>query len=140
MVRRHEKGWMTATRLKGKQKINEKPKPGTSLVVQWLRLGASHARDTGSAPGHRTQIPHAVRAGQEDNQQKPPNRQKLERAQKPGRIEIEAKEVHLPSSGYIIISVQSLSRVRLCDPMDCSTPGFPAHHQSYLSVDLRCLF
>ena len=26
-------------------------------------------------------------------------------------------------------SVQSLSRVRLCDPMDCSTPGFPVHHQ-----------
>ena len=21
------------------------------------------------------------------------------------------------------------SRVRLCDPMDCSTPGFPVHHQ-----------
>ena len=27
-------------------------------------------------------------------------------------------------------SVQSLSRVlTLCDPMDCSTPGFPVHHQ-----------
>ena len=26
-------------------------------------------------------------------------------------------------------SVKSLSRVRLCDPMDCSTPGFPVHHQ-----------
>ena len=26
-------------------------------------------------------------------------------------------------------SVQSLSRVRLCDPMDCSMPGFPVHHQ-----------
>ena len=26
-------------------------------------------------------------------------------------------------------SVQSLSHVRLCDPMDCSTPGFPVHHQ-----------
>lgn len=26
-------------------------------------------------------------------------------------------------------SVQSLSRIRLCDPMDCSTPGFPVHHQ-----------
>ena len=25
--------------------------------------------------------------------------------------------------------VQSLSCVRLCDPMDCSTPGFPTHHQ-----------
>ena len=25
--------------------------------------------------------------------------------------------------------VQLLSRVRLCDPMDCSTPGFPIHHQ-----------
>ena len=28
-----------------------------------------------------------------------------------------------------ISSVQSLSRVRLCDPMDCSTPGLPVHHQ-----------
>ena len=26
-------------------------------------------------------------------------------------------------------SIQSLSRIRLCDPMDCSTPGFPVHHQ-----------
>ena len=29
----------------------------------------------------------------------------------------------------IISSVQSLSRVWLCKPMDCSTPGFPVHHQ-----------
>ena len=27
------------------------------------------------------------------------------------------------------ISVQSLSRVQLCGPMDSSTPGFPVHHQ-----------
>ena len=26
-------------------------------------------------------------------------------------------------------SVQSLSCVRLCDPMNCSTPGLPVHHQ-----------
>ena len=26
-------------------------------------------------------------------------------------------------------SVQSLSRVRLCDPMNCSTPGLQVHHQ-----------
>ena len=26
-------------------------------------------------------------------------------------------------------SVQSLSRVWLCDPMDCSMPGLPVHHQ-----------
>ena len=26
-------------------------------------------------------------------------------------------------------SVQSLSRVQLCDPMNCSTPGLPIHHQ-----------
>ena len=26
-------------------------------------------------------------------------------------------------------SVQSLVRVWLCDPVDCSTPGFPVHHQ-----------
>ena len=32
------------------------------------------------------------------------------------------------SSGPIS-SVQSLSRVQPCDPIDCSTPGFPVHHQ-----------
>ena len=26
-------------------------------------------------------------------------------------------------------SVQLLSRVRLCNPMNCSTPGLPVHHQ-----------
>ena len=26
-------------------------------------------------------------------------------------------------------SVQPLSRVQLCDPMNCSTPGLPVHHQ-----------
>ena len=30
---------------------------------------------------------------------------------------------------YLFSSVQSLSRVRLCDPMNCSTPGLPVHHQ-----------
>ena len=27
-----------------------------------------------------------------------------------------------------LVVVQSLSRVRLCDPMDCSMPGFPVLH------------
>ena len=31
--------------------------------------------------------------------------------------------------GHLFSSVQSLSRVRLCDPMDCSTPGLSVHHQ-----------
>ena len=30
---------------------------------------------------------------------------------------------------FSVSSVQSLSRVQLCDPMDCSTPGLPVHHQ-----------
>ena len=29
----------------------------------------------------------------------------------------------------IVVMVQSLSRVLLCDPMDCSTPGLPVHRQ-----------
>ena len=32
-------------------------------------------------------------------------------------------------SGNFLSSVQSFSRIRLCNPMDCSTPGLPAHHQ-----------
>ena len=30
---------------------------------------------------------------------------------------------------FIFSSVQSLSRVRLCGPMNRSTPGLPVHHQ-----------
>ena len=30
---------------------------------------------------------------------------------------------------YQFSSVQSLSRVRLCNPMNCSMPGLPVHHQ-----------
>ena len=33
------------------------------------------------------------------------------------------------TTGKTISSVQSLSRVRLCDPVDCSRPGVPVHHQ-----------
>ena len=33
---------------------------GTSLTVQWLRLRASNAGDTGSIPGRGTKIPHAT--------------------------------------------------------------------------------
>ena len=29
----------------------------------------------------------------------------------------------------IIVTVQTLSRVQLCDPVDGSTPGLPVHHQ-----------
>ena len=29
----------------------------------------------------------------------------------------------------LVSSVQSLSHVQLCDPMDCLTPGLPVHHQ-----------
>ena len=34
-----------------------------------------------------------------------------------------------PISSVPFSSVQSLSHVWLCDPMDCSTPGFPVHRQ-----------
>ena len=33
------------------------------------------------------------------------------------------------SSCLVLKLVQLLSHVRLCNPMDCSTPGFPVHHQ-----------
>ena len=35
-------------------------------------------------------------------------------------------KMYLPISD--ISSVQLLSCVRLCNPMDCSTPAFPSHH------------
>ena len=35
----------------------------------------------------------------------------------------------LPHNSFDFSSVQSLSHVRLCDPMNRSTPGLPVHHQ-----------
>ena len=35
----------------------------------------------------------------------------------------------ISNSSWSFSSVQSLSCVWLCYPMDCSTPGFPVHHQ-----------
>ena len=37
--------------------------------------------------------------------------------------------VHGSAAYLVISSVQSLSRVWLCNPMDCSTPGLPVHCQ-----------
>ena len=38
-------------------------------------------------------------------------------------------KLHWDTFQDIFSSVQSLSHVQLCDPMDCSTPGLPVHHQ-----------
>ena len=35
----------------------------------------------------------------------------------------------IPALGVPFNPVQSLSRVWLCNPTDCSTPGLPVHHQ-----------
>ena len=39
------------------------------------------------------------------------------------------------------LAVQSLIRVRLCDPMSCSTLGFPVHHQlpELAQTHVRCV-
>ena len=38
-------------------------------------------------------------------------------------------KLHCDTFQDIFSSVQSLSCVQLCDPMDCSMPGLPVHHQ-----------
>ena len=43
-------------------------------------------------------------------------------------MRVEASIARNSLSSFIVV-VQSLSWVRLCFPMDCSTPGFPVHHQ-----------
>ena len=43
---------------------------GTYLVVQWLRLHASTARDVGSIPGWGTKIPHAMWCSQKVKKKK----------------------------------------------------------------------
>jgi len=45
------------------------------------------------------------------------------------RIDSCSNITFLPVDQVFSQSVQSLSHVRLCDPMNCSTPGLPVHHQ-----------
>ena len=47
--------------------------------------------------------------------------------------------IHKVPSSVQFTSVQSLSRVRLCDPMNCSTPGLPVHHQLPSSPNLMSI-
>ena len=50
-----------------------------------------------------------------------------------------AKGNYSTSSNATFSSVQLLSRVQLCDPMDCSTPDFPVHHQLPGTYSNSCL-
>ena len=52
----------------------------------------------------------------------------VERREKVGKIKGATTE-NLYLGSYSVSSVQSLSYVQLCDPMDCNMPGFPVHHQ-----------
>ena len=45
--------------------------PGTSLVIQWLRLCTPKAQDMGSITGQGTKIPHAARYGQKKKKKIP---------------------------------------------------------------------
>ena len=44
-------------------------------------------------------------------------------------LNIYLKKTLITDSYVQFSSVQSLSHVRLCNPMNCSTPGLPVHHQ-----------
>ena len=53
-------------------------------------------------------------------------------ANKPKKISLAIKEMQIKTSitSHSLASVQfSCSVVSLCNPMDCSMPGFPVHHQ-----------
>ena len=47
----------------------------------------------------------------------------------PTVAKLDILEAHMISTTIQFSSVQSLSRVWLCDPVNCSTPGLPVHHQ-----------
>ena len=43
-------------------------------------------------------------------------------------LNLREKSINIPSL-YMIFSSVAQSGLTLCDPMDCSTPGLPIHHQ-----------
>ena len=45
------------------------------------------------------------------------------------KVHDEFRATQIKMLKFLVSSVQSLSRVQLCDPMNRSTPGLPVHHQ-----------
>ena len=45
--------------------------------------------------------------------------------------------LHTCSRNHTMVSVQSLSHVWLCNPMDCSMPGFPVQHSTHVYKYMR---
>ena len=58
-----------------------------------------------------------------------PNKQRVRALIDRGRVHEETVQSALTVIFKLVDSVQSLSCVQLYDPMDCSMPGFPVHHQ-----------
>ena len=61
---------LSGARTKSRRRPYLNQTPGTSLVVQWLRLHASPEGGLGSIPGQGTQIPHAAGCGQNNSSNK----------------------------------------------------------------------
>ena len=88
-------------------------KPGMVLTTSWCRRPGDEAKT-------QTDARAEDRTGEREREKAGEPVWRAWEPEKAGRSEGPA----VPSS-----PVQSLSHVRLCDPMDCSTPGLPVHHQ-----------
>ena len=59
------------------------------------------------------------------------------------KLWVSAHSKMLPDASSLVLfsSVQSLSCPTLCDPMDCSSPGFPVHHQlpEFTQTHVHCI-
>ena len=62
-------------------------------------------------------------------QEKGESSQSFQRREPAARVSSMFLTFDLTDACFIVIVVRLLSHVRLCDPMDCSMPGFPDHHQ-----------
>ena len=101
---------------------------GNSLVVQWLRLQASDAGGMGSTPGKGTKVPTCCVAKTEKNcrwsHQGPPSLC----PHHPGDEAVWSPLwLHSHTFSPHCTRAQLLTRVRLCDPVDYSQSGSPAH-------------
>ena len=99
-------------------------------MVQWLGLCASTAGGTGLIPGWGTRTPNASWSGKKNLHIYIFSYSDLIKLSTNLNKKIIQYELWIFTVYvYHFCSVQSISHVRLCDPMDCSTPGFPVHHQ-----------